>query len=392
MNHLKYITFILLLLLSFTRCTEIYNPNISSDKEALIVEGLITDEEGPFTVKLSKAKPLPFDSVNSTTYLVGKAQVTIIDSEKKTYTLNESTFGNYSTPPEFVTKVGNSYKLRIVTREGIRYESNSEKLLPPQSYDSIRAIYSAEDYLNSNNEMQNVVGADIRVDLFKSLSNLDSVVSCRFNTNMTIQYSYTARDLTPKGDDEIDWWHWFRFRWKTFSLNTINNITDEKSTAVSNYVISNHSLGFMPFELKSYNLGLSYGLVIPEPIIIYYLRVNQYTMNNDSYQFYKAANNQLSASGKLFDPITSQLYGNINCLSTPSRTVLGLFEVSSVRKHGFLIAGSVNSKNVSVTKAPVMDVPSDSKFEYLVWDNYPMPVPDDPMFDPIPLPNWWFHN
>jgi len=391
MRYLKYIAFIILVLVSFVRCTEIYNPNIASDKEALIVEGLITDEAGPFTIKLSKAKPLPFDSVNSATYLVGKAQVSIVDNEMKTYTLKESSFGSYVTPTEFVTKIGNSYKLRIVTREGVRYESSFEKLMPPQGYDNIRANYSTQDYLNGNNEMQNIAGALILVDLFKSLSSQDSIVSCRFNSNLTIQYSYTARDLTMNGKTEIDWWHWFRFRWKTVNLNTDNNITDEKIAGSSSSVI-NHSLGFMPFNLKSYNLALNYGMVIPEPIIIYYLRVNQYTINSDSHRFYKTANNQLSASGKLFDPITSQLQGNMKCLSNPSKIALGIFEVSSVRKYAFLIKGSVNNKNVSVIQAPVMDVPNDSKFEYAVWDNYPTPVPDDPTFNPIPLPNWWLHN
>jgi hypothetical protein len=384
MSYFKNICLIVLLGVSFIRCTEIYKPDISSDTQALIVEGLITDEAGPFTIKLSMAKPLQFDSVNSTTYAVRFATLTVTDNESKTYELKESTPGNYVMPETFKSKIGNIYKLQIKTKDGNSYESNPEKLLPPQTYDSIHGILSTQDYINSKNEVQHVEGVDIMVDLFKSLSTTDLVQSNRFKFNVIIQYLFITTEMDPDTGKESTNWHWFHVGWNTFSLNSMENITEERS-GTSNSLIKNHSVGFMPFKASSYGLTMSY------PNIIHYLRVSHYTMNNDSYLFYKKANNQLSASGKIFDPITSQLYGNIKCVNDPSKKVLGLFEVSSVKQYGFLIGELLLNNLVSIYKVAALDVPQFGGFKYKVWDNIGSP-PKDPDYTIIPYPSWWYHN
>lgn len=383
MNHFKNICLIVLLIIAFIRCTEVYNPNVSSDTKALIVEGLITDEAGPFTIKLFEAVPISFDSVVDSKTVSG-AKLIVTENENKTYVLTETTAGTYSTPSNFITKVGNSYKLHITTKDGNIYESNAEKLLSPQTYDSIRGIRATEDYLNGNNELQHAAGADILVNLFKSLS--DSVVSCRFNSKIVIQYLYTARDLDLNGKEITDW-HWVCFGWSTYDLNSTENITEEKN-ATTNSLIQNHSIGFMPFATASYGFDTPYATSI-----IYYLRVSQYTMNDDSYRFYKGANNQLSASGKIFDPITSQLYGNMKCVSNSSKIVLGLFEVSSVKQHGFIVRGSSSANDVFVTKTTPQDVPNSSYSQYKVWDSNPISKPkNDSLYTPIPFPGWWYHQ
>lgn len=384
MNYIKNIGLILLISFAFIRCTEIYIPKINSDEKALIVEGLITDEAGPFTIKLSEAMASSFNSSVASTAVSG-AKLAITDNENHTFELTESTAGSYVTPSNFTTKVGDSYKLNIITLDGNEYESKVEKLSVPQTYDSIRAIHGTEDYVDGNNELQSVPGADILVNLFKFQSNSDSVPSCRFQSNIIIQYLYMVQGTDSLGNVDMNW-HWVFFGWDTFNLNSIENITDEKKVT-SNPQIQNHSIGFMP-------LGASrYGLVLPSlTTISYYLRVSQYTMNNDSYRFYKGANNQLSASGKIFDPITSQLHGNMKCVSNPAKIVLGLFEVSSVKQNAFLVTGSYLSDIISVTKAVVVDVPKSSDKRYKQWGGMgPMPQ-NDPLFIPIPFPNWWYHN
>ncbi|MFA6580611.1 MAG: DUF4249 domain-containing protein [Paludibacter sp.] len=392
MKHFKNICLIVLLLAVFSSCTEIYTPNVSSETEALVVEGLITDGAGPFTVKLSMAEPLPYDSVDVTRYTVRSATVTITDSENKKYVLKELTPGNYSTPSTFKTKIGNFYKINIKTTEGNSYESGFEKLLSPLTIDSIRGIYSTEDYINDNAELLHVDGADIRVDLFNTIQISESVPSCRFKPLITTQYWYTYRDKDILGNDIMSY-HWANFGWKTYKLNTIENITDEK-VASSIPLLKNHSIGFIPFDMSSY------GHVIPQPIMIYYLRVNQYTLNNDSYNFYKGAKNQLSASGKIFDPITSQLHGNMRCVNDPSKIVLGLFEVSSVKEYAFLMELEKRTKHITLKNAVIMDVPAMpandylyGDFQYKVWDYPDADAPkNDPTYDVIPFPGWWYHN
>ena len=78
MNHLKNMCLVVLIMSAFIRCTEIYNPVIDSQADALIVEGLITDGTGPFTVKLSKSVIFTSDSASIQKEVPG-AKLTISD-------------------------------------------------------------------------------------------------------------------------------------------------------------------------------------------------------------------------------------------------------------------------------------------------------------------------
>ncbi|MBV5281403.1 MAG: DUF4249 domain-containing protein [Paludibacter sp.] len=385
MIYLKKICFVVLLIITLIGCTEVYIPEVNNDTQALIVEGLITDGAGPFTIKLSMAKPLSFDSVGAAESVLD-AKLVIMDNEDRVFILDEAGSGNYSTPTNFKPQIGNSYKLHIETTDGSIYESKVEKLLPPQSLDSIRGFYTTNNYLNANNELLNATGADICVDLFKSLSATASVPSCRFVSNVTVQYQYRITGTDEFNNPTNDWF-WFYFGWDTFNLNGTENITDEK-VASPNPVKQNHSIGFMPLTPANYGFSIPY-----ESLIVYYLRVNQYTMNSDSYRFYKDANTQLSANGKIFDPIASQLYGNMKCVNNSSKIVLGLFEVSSVKLHAFILRGSSYDQTVSVYKAPIVDVPSAMFNVYKIWAGIPSGKPqNDPYYTPIPFPGWWYHN
>ena len=396
MNHLKNIVLIVLITAGFIGCTEIYTPEISADTEALIVEALITDGAGPFKIKLSKVKSNPFGAVGFTTSIIKGAKVVITDNENNTFTTTDGGYGNYNLPPDFKAKTGNSYKMNIKTRDGNIYESTPQKLLPPQTYDTIRALYATKSYLGTDNKLVNSDGADIRVDLFGSLTNKDSLPLCRFNSKITIQYSYNQYMIDPiTGELMIDEitkkpFDWFLvcFGYRTLSMNDIENITEEKSVT-SKAFIKNHSIGFAPYGSRYFGIGLP-----SQAYVFYYIRIDQYTMNSDTYRFYKAANKQLSATGKIFDPITSQLYGNMKCVNDPSKIVLGLFEVSSVTQSAIVIHRASADKKIALRKVTYVDITPDSMLkQYKVWIPYPdgiRPTTDD--YIPIPFPDWWYHE
>lgn len=368
-------------MVTFIRCTEVYNPEIDSKTKALIVEGLITNGTGPFSIKLSEAVPFSVDSVSTPRY-VSDAILTITDNENHTYKLTYTQTGNYTLPDTFRAKIFNSYKLHIETSDGSIYESNTEELLPPLTYDSIRGLYTTRQYLDVNNDLRTVDGADIRVDLFNSVSKSDSVPLCRFTSKTTIQYFYAVENPDSTA------FHWVHFGWSNYSMDENENVTEEKSL-IAQASIKNHSLGFMPFGMSNY------GYETPlNTSVIYYLRFNQYTITQDSYNFYKEANNQLAANGKIFDPITSQLYGNMKCINNPSKIVLGLFEVSSVTQFAIVTNGTISGNRVLLNMAPYIEnIPTYGEAHYKVWDGNPMFKPrNDPNYIVIPFPGWWYHN
>jgi hypothetical protein len=379
MRNLKHIGLLLILIISFIRCTEIYSPDINSEKKVLVVEGLITNESGPFSVKLTEAM-----SYSNTPILYSKqvlaAKIRVIDSKNRIYKLIDNGSGVYTLPATFKSEIGNSYKLSIETKDGYFYESSTEKLLPPMTIDSIRGIFATSNYIDISNNTKTVNGADLRVDLFKSVTSSEPAPYCRFKSDITLQYSFTYN--LPDTTD----WHYFCFGWEKYLLNSNENITELKS-ATANPTIFNHSMGFIPSG------SISYGLNTPvDAKLMYYLRISQYTINKDVYDFYSEAKNQLAANGKIFDPVTSQLIGNMKCINNPSKIVLGLFEVSSVSNSAYLVDIVSVAQKVYLNKAQLNNIPNSGSYRYRVWDADQSRQPKTDEYVEIPFPVWWSHN
>ncbi len=380
-KNIKYLVIIIATIISFTCCKELYDPDIDLNISAIVVEGRITDSTGPYTIKLSKAMAYPYDSVYRRQPETG-ANVSIDCSDGKSVLLteNESTNGEYKTPVDFRGEIGNSYILKIKTKDGLEYESEAQTLLKPVGYDDIHGWVAENKVFNEDYTLRTVKGADIRLDLFSDINLAETKPYCRFETSIVLQYSYVFYDPPIN-----DIWHWQIFGWNTFKLSEKENITEDVSER-QNAKISNHQLCFAPFLASDYRIST------PERATnyIYYLRFEQYTINKDAWEFYNDANEQLSAEGKIFDPVASQLKGNIKCTTDPDKPALGFFEASSVIKKALLIVR--NDKYLKIEYVPYLtNVPANGYFEYKIWTGMG-DGPDEPEYEVIPFPSWWFHK
>ena len=93
----------------------------------LVVEGLITDEPGPFGVSLTFTIPV-YDKWNDAVSdypPVSGAEVQIIDDKGNTYMLFENEAGWYETEEKDLHGIpGINYTLMITTPDGRQYESS----------------------------------------------------------------------------------------------------------------------------------------------------------------------------------------------------------------------------------------------------------------------------
>jgi hypothetical protein len=170
------------------------------------------------------------------------------------------------------------------------------------------------------------------------------------------------------------------------------NITDEKYQTSSND-IQNHVVCFLPTELTYFttytdtikNLTSKPPTITLKDSMLYasivtrVIKVTQYRINNETYQFYKNVNTLLSASGKIFDPIAFQLQGNITCKTNPQKLALGFFEASSVRNNIYSI--KPGERKVSPVKS--YNLPSASGC-------VGGPTPSDPA-SVYPPPDFWVY-
>src|SRR5688572_23386257 len=122
----KYIAFLMLCALS--SCIKPFDIEVDEGAKILVVNGMITNEPGPYTVKVNKTTSYGghFSDVHKD---VLGATVTITDNLGLTETLTETREGVFETDSLGIQgKAGRTYTLRIKLKNGQEYVSEPELL------------------------------------------------------------------------------------------------------------------------------------------------------------------------------------------------------------------------------------------------------------------------
>jgi hypothetical protein len=137
--------------------------------------------------------------------------------------------------------------------------------------------------------------------------------------------------------------------WLTVNANTNIDLTGV-DYSLNSASIKKHQVCFL--DDNFYVLALRYGLKVnmvdttgtpteagSQFYMIHHriLYLNQYTLNNETFLYYKNLNEQIQSEGKLFDPVAAQLTGNIKCISDPEKRAIGFFEASSVSYSEYIV-------------------------------------------------------
>ena len=115
----KYIS-IIITSFFFASCTKEIDIDLNSSSPQIVIEGNISDEPGPYTVKLSKT--VNFSDANIHPPVTG-ASVIISDNTGVTDTLTEIASGLYQTH-RIIGTSGNTYTLKVIV-EGKQYDAVS---------------------------------------------------------------------------------------------------------------------------------------------------------------------------------------------------------------------------------------------------------------------------
>lgn len=332
-----------------TSCYKVYDPKIDSNKKVLDVDGLITNKTARYHVLLTYA-----NSINSTEKSLPAiaANVYVTDNHGNSYVFTEGKKGDYiSDSLQFTGSQGSIYRLHIVTQDGIEYESDPQRLFPEAHPDSVYAVFDTKEILERSTGLKIILhGANILTDI-RNESN--SVSIYRFRSNIVLQYYYSTS-------------HWEYCCWKTVDANSTINLENGEYFLDSSSV-RKHNAGFM--DDNSFVWAVVYGSRINEEdstaIAIAYpsyqlfdnhgriLYLDLFTINKETYLYYKSLDEQMQSDLKLFDPIAAQLHGNIKCITDPERTIIGFFETSSVNYSSYGVDFR-NLKNAqpALTKRP----------------------------------------
>jgi hypothetical protein len=312
-NRINYLGLSIVLLLSAGSCVTPFTPklNLEDSKPLLVVEGQITDQEGPFSVKLTTTAPV---NDLATPEPVLNADVWIIDNQGHSYTFYGGSNGIYTTRESNLKGIpGNKYTLIInMLDDSLQYTS------PPvlmQQVPDIDSVYFQQ--VQHSRITEGKAYTENWVNVLVDVHDTSGITNCwRWDYVET----YGVRKIIEK--EPI--------------LKTITCWV----TAPNASILVASTAGKPVNELKGFIIK-SIGPWRCELSVGYSILIKQYSVDADLYNYWKQLRDVNETPGGIYSKMPAQVFGNITC-SDNTRKALGYFTASSVKERRFNIKRSDN--------------------------------------------------
>ena len=365
-KELICLLFLMTLLFS---CEEVYHPDIDTVNGQLVVEARITNELSKNFVHLSRTRSfydrLPVLEVTG-------AAVELIEMGGPAIRGIERTPGFYSFNSVPVT--GKSYFLRFGIQSDI-YESSTVTMPPPPAMTN----FAGEDVVNkvyiTNGEgvpqSFNKQGREFHADLPVT----SSLAYYRFDVRTVWEWFY---DAIPNQNNHVP----TAYGWYVYHEKKQFNLAGPKSFSQTDR-IEKHPLLNVSYNVYDY---IHADTLYTKDDTLYskgwILVVDQYGTSKESFEFHKKLNDQFSATGNLFDPVQTQVYGNIMCKTNHLKTAYGFFDLNSYQQYRYyfyLVTPPGQSIQRQLYRFP--EIPDEDGMEIAT------PLP--PKIPTSPPPDWW---
>jgi len=316
-RNIQYILFFMAVI--FTACQDLYSPEIESFSDALVVEGILTDQNEYVTVKLSRSASFSDDS-----YFYGerKAVVSIESASGNSWGTTEIGRGTYQTNEPVSAIVGEGYYVKIITSGGEEYRSEIEQMMPPTSIGSVFLTDSIFRDLSYNYWGEPVVS---------DFAGISFAVRPNDTEGESIGYLYKWNALTnytiysTAGPAGFNY-----FCWEELISNSIYVYDYYNDDYIIELPVGDlHSLSYYMLSPLPIDSSRFEGVITTVATTGLYYHLKQYAITKKGAKYWRSVKNQSEASGKLFDPVEEQIYGNIRCVSDSNKIAFGYFNVAS---------------------------------------------------------------
>jgi hypothetical protein len=318
-------------------CVEPYETNSFKYEKVVVVDGLLTNGDGPHTINLSYTKPMNSDAPNP----IQGAEVWIVDDKGNRETFTESKSGVYVSSANYRGIAGRSYQLHFITPDGQQFRSSTETLMASPEIDS---IYTRFATLPDETQTENVTGIQIFLDTHDDTKNVSTF---RYEWNDTFQ---VIPEYPSKFEHKFVITEHDASYWEHEDEN--GNVSIETSPAFVDTVleISPRTKKVWPCYKSRHsskliigNIANALGKLSEQPILFissleptlknrYSIEVTQYAITPKTFNYYRKIKESAESVGSLFDKQTGTIAGNITNIDHPNEAVLGNFEVSGTTK------------------------------------------------------------
>ncbi|MDX9695204.1 MAG: DUF4249 domain-containing protein [Bacteroidales bacterium] len=313
---------VLFVFISLFGCKEEIILDSVNSSNLMVVDGSITTKAGPYKVKLSITSSVK----NPTIIPLTGCTVTIQENSGISELLNESEPGIYYTSSSGLQgRIGFSYKITILTPYGKEYVSDFQEIKQPIEIDSVYA-----DTITMDENYSRVLGYKFFVDTKRA-----ELKENYFLWHLSETYKYKADfkvyafsfggDFYINDVDTITGLDSLQICWKT---QNINNIYTGKTSNLSIPQIIHQPLHFVGADSKRL-------------IDRYSLYMEQYTIDEETYNFWSKVEEQISQENILITKQPYNIKGNVKNVKNINDNALGYFTVASV-----------TSKRIFVSRKP----------------------------------------
>jgi hypothetical protein len=303
----------------------------------LTVQANLSNQERPHRVILSQSSPNI--KLNTEDSPIKKAVVFIKDDKNQTENLTEISDGIYETSAGYKGIIGNTYTLNITLPNGKKYQSSPEKLYGVAPIDKINYSFSVK----TNYPLTDLrsVGFDVTVD-FKDSPSPNQYYQWTWTHYERVLFCATCRLGYDFANLECSKTPNYAFGQKVpeiinFRCGT-NCFDIEKSTTyniLSDNLLNGQQVNNFPIMRVPFNDRK-----------LYYLKIQQRTISQKSYQYFRGIKDVAQNSGTLFDtPAITQFSPNIFNVDDKNERILGLFEVFGSDEQIILIDRNVGTGN-----------------------------------------------
>ncbi|GAB4027228.1 DUF4249 domain-containing protein [Spirosoma gilvum] len=279
-----YRLFAILTMVLVEACIDRVDLPIRAETPRLVVEGQITNEAPPYTIRLTYTGNYSSGQNPSDQY-VKEAQIRLADDRGRSTGFRALGQGLYqSIDNTFRGQIGRTYSLSVVLSDGKRYASKPEQMPDVPAIDSVYVAGLIRDERSL-----------YRYFLQFNILTTDPAGSHNYYRWLAKSYSVLACS---------------DYLWVPFQNSAVNLLSDEAidGNAFRRFVIKAPVFSAYP----------------------YLVEVRQYGITPASYQFWGLYQQQNSRTGSIFDPLPAPIVGNLINQADPTDKARGFFEVCSV--------------------------------------------------------------
>jgi len=304
MKNLELYKFLFLISILFTLlvfpagCVQPFSPPaMNSDKNYLVVDGFF-NVGGKDTSRIELRRT---QNINQTSLQINEkgASVTVEQETGQVHSFTESVEGTYILPP-MTYNLSDKYRIRIKTKNEQEYLSEYVTVSKTPAIDSV--TYKLDAFQNAVVFYVNTHDAQNRTQFY------------RWKFDETWEYIATYFSALEVVNDAV-----------IVRKENINRCWGNKKSGsillgstvrLSDDIIKNLPLNTVPVSTNKF-------------YIKYSILVKQYGLSRQAFEYWTALSKTTQGTGSLFDPLPSQVTGNIRNTADPGDLVFGYFSAST---------------------------------------------------------------